>query len=142
MTKKLVFESEDFEALGRIVLNNKKGGFLTDAAFAKEKACQLANAKFDAWLAEQAVVYGIPERNWSTEYREQYNGPKDTHRALLINIEPLAPKVKCEQHEPTTKDTRQIISQGAAIDNLLGCTVVCRKCGTKLSAVWKESDEE
>lgn len=66
-----------------------------------EQASQLAQAAFDKWLGEQQVVYGQKNKYGIMEWG-QYSDEEmeietpsltDTHRARLICIEELAPKV-------------------------------------------------
>lgn len=53
----------------------------------------------------------------------------DTHRAMLINIEPIE-KPKCVEHEPSfTENGYWREPKNPA---------VCKHCGVKLKAVWQE----
>jgi hypothetical protein len=79
----------------------------------------VANAKLDAWLSEARVMYGDTVINSWSGVRET----RDTHRALLIDIEEL-PKEPCK-HEPIGGDS--------LVSNRM-------RCGVELKATWEAAE--
>lgn len=85
-----------------------------------------ANSLLDQWRKEATVVNGkIKETNsgWDCAWTVGKSSA-DTHRALLIDIEPLH-KEPCK-HEPTFHDND--------VD-------ACKHCGVKLKATWEASND-
>ena len=94
------------------------------------QAASIANQKLQR---EAKVVYGTPfQANCSTGFHE-IQSKYDTHRALLVCIEELPPKV-CE-HEPRGYS---INVGGTHRDKYYRC----EKCGVKLKAIWRVCDEQ
>lgn len=91
----------------------------------------LANAKLDEWRAEATVVYGFQEISGEIHWGIEHS-PGDTHRALLIDIEPL-PKEPCKcKHEPKRDNPGSL-----NFDKFFGVSE-CRHCGVTLKATWSE----
>jgi predicted outer membrane protein len=88
-----------------------------DNAILQSEMAEKAQAAFDKWLSEQQVVYGDKLQDVFTTYKEE----RDTHKARLVCIEELAPKV-CK-HEKVT---------GA---NTVG--YICRDCNKTLKPNWE-----
>lgn len=93
----------------------------------REVAAEKANAKLQR---EGVVVYGDPDDLWSKVLND--GGSKDTHRALLINIEEIEKK-PCE-HEPQAELLS--IRDGKIFETRYKCS----KCGVRLKATktWEE----
>lgn len=91
----------------------------------------VANAKLDEWRRSATVVYGrnFDKDDW--EYSTSRCSLKggDTHRALLIDIEPIEKK-ECE-HDPIW--INKIPGWNHAPDS----GAECRHCGVKLKATWE-----
>lgn len=83
-------------------------------------ACEKANRKLDEWRKHATVVYNA-EGVDDGEAWEKKKYIDATHRALLIDIEPLH-KEPCK-HEPYTITNSPDIK--------------CRHCGVKLKARWE-----
>lgn len=87
-----------------------------------------ATTKLYTYLASCPVVYGVPDGLFSESPNAVYrNGManSNTHRAVLMNIEPLVPE-KCE-YEPQNYAALQFNE------------FKCKKCGAKLKATWSEA---
>jgi hypothetical protein len=95
-----------------------------------EAAAKLANSVLDKYRAEHGVVvYG---RN-ATGHAFDSAGPayNDTHRALLIDIEPI--EVKPCEHEPH-------INIFNHEDGITAISDSCKHCGIKLKAKWEPAE--
>ncbi len=112
---KLVFEASDF------------------AQWGQEYAHVIAQKIFDAWLAEQPVVFGGPQTNLLKPFERSYSTWKregDDMTARLVCIEPL--NVKCE-HEPMFK------CEGWEDTGPVNGQYLCKHCGVKLKSTWNEA---
>lgn len=97
------------------------------------KAADMANAKLDAWLAQAAVVYNHHTNNaWlasaSGSTDENVMKFSHTHRALLINIEPIEKK-ECE-HEKVAIVTESVMFKGTKP------VYKCINCQEYVKPVW------
>ncbi len=124
---KLRFEAKDFDKIDL----RKDGECIALHASAQYAICEAFQAKFDAWLAEQPVVYGretpstIGVVSWGI-YKEH----ADNHQARLVDIQPLV-KEKCEHKDVHFKTPLH----GNKMDN-----AYCHTCGIKLRATWSEAE--
>lgn len=110
------------------------------AEWQRKLVTSIANAKLAEWeregwqlvnVKDATVLYGEAGRDWWSGIKRKMIS--DTHRALLINIEPLVPKAPCE-HEPVMDyddDNGEWYSRGKIAR--------CTKCGVKLTATWTEA---
>lgn len=93
--------------------------------------CDRANAKLDGWRKEATVVLGASgDGEPITWYNE--NIKDSTHRALLIDIEPIEKK-PCE-HEPMWSNKIPGWNHAPESD------AECRHCGAKLKARWEAAE--
>lgn len=98
---------------------------------------QQANVILAEYLGRESVrVYGHKSslcgpQQWV--FRESSKAERNTHTALLINIEPIA-KVKCVEHVPRFLYRDERMSVDIAYE--------CRECGTKLRQVFEEVNDK
>lgn len=130
MTDRLKFEPGMF-----YLLNNK------DATWAPSKQEQDMIARraqylFDKWLESQTVFYGVKQDDDFWVLSATLNETTDTHTARLIDIRPIEKK-ECEIHIPKIQ-SKQPVGIGStdsgyhATALLLGCSIICSKCGKNL----------
>ncbi len=98
-------------------------------------AAKLAQDKFDKWLSEQPVVFGIKIQHEYYAAQTVHKEGFDTHQARLVDIQPIE-KEKCE-HEPdlilgVPRDAKFIMGKKLTIEG----EPSCKHCGIKLRAVW------
>lgn len=88
----LKFKPEDFESAGTIGMNQTfvvPSGF-TIIAYDPQKAANIAQQIFDAWLKEnEKVVYLSGPAVIGSFICGLESKSVDTHKAILINIEPI-----------------------------------------------------
>lgn len=130
MQKVELFKPEDFEG--------------TYGHFQKEahaKFAEIANKKLQEYLESCPVAYFKYLGGKPFNIGPELNKEDDTHVARLAFIEEISKEV-CKQHIPKLQSKKQVSlpltedPYGAAL--LLGCSIVCSKCGVKLEAEWKE----
>lgn len=110
-----------------------------------ERTALIAQQIFEAWLAEQPVVYSLGELGQSSwdHFKDFSKDIKHDHTAQLVNIQPLA-KEACE-HEPKLVDLSLVIESGflnqhqpknTQENKATLISPECHKCNKKLKAVW------
>lgn len=136
MSKKdeLVFVAKDFEDR---VLQKYLGSIIDGKIVNCVEAAEIANDKFAQWAAGLSPAYFF-NKQW-IQCSPGVTIPNAEFSARLAFIQPIE-RVKCVEHEPTTKNTQQIFSKGPMIDALYGSTVVCAKCGIKLVTRWEAAE--
>lgn len=97
-----------------------------------ENAAIIANAKLEAWRQKATVVF-TSEFDQVVWYKAIPTGfRRPTHRALLIDIEPIEKK-PCEHRVPDY--------HAEYVDKELRVThVTCKHCGVKLKATWEAAE--
>lgn len=94
------------------------------------KSAEWANKRLAEMLSSATVVYGtkgVPHNDEKWIFAED-QAMQDTHKALLINIEPIVKE--CVKHEPDWyhyRDTNDL---------------KCKHCGVELVAKWEEKNND
>lgn len=116
---KLKFEPSDFSKGINHTLTIGHG--IDGKYISLSNALSIAQAKFDAWLESQPVVYsGVNQQYWGREIDDE---GRDTHSARLVCIEPIE-KPKCEHGPEFITMSRVLNKQDAGWR--------CIKCGIHL----------
>lgn len=130
---KLIFHPGDFKPILDLFDRNQ-------VVAPEYKAAEIAQSIFDEWLKRATVVYGQAEGRGNPE---QYDWAKnqissDTHKALLICIEPIKPK--CEKHEPLFLGNEMRYDFNNQKFGVIFSTD-CKHCGQQIEpAGWKEKE--
>lgn len=140
------FTPEDFktESTPYHMIFGTKDGISFNEMYVIEMA-RLANARINEWLKDAVKVYW--KRAPSDTFRyfnfgEEHMSGYDTHTALLIDIKEIE-KMKCESHVPKLKSNQPVgipdTKDYFAAALMLGCSIVCAKCGVDLKVEkWSE----